>query len=268
MSNFDLSEALDSPHDLKDQGVEHCCFNMTDVQDEIFRIDEGLDLVVSRNPKNLRHFANLVLASNRKRKSLKHCGRGLSEEKLCSAIMDCLVTETTINMIHSPSTQVKTIFQRLHSATECTLCDHEQKNVVCGSDELKLQAITLQGGHGERKVNFQMYKYITACASDGEGLTVCLSISRDLHMSCSMEGDTVTLLLERCDEGDLKRISGDADMDRFLFFKRTVGVSLNSFESVKYRTWFISTSVKEENKPLEMCQQDTHTRLTCFKVNN
>ncbi|KAK5879107.1 hypothetical protein CesoFtcFv8_024445 [Champsocephalus esox] len=264
MSDFDLSQALEGPLDLVDNGCEGCCFNMTEVQDEIFSIEEGLDLVVSRNPKTLRHVAILLLAANRMKRGLSFCSRGLREEELCSAIMDSLVTETTVEIQSSSTTETR-IFHRLNSVIQCTLCDMVQKDVVYSSDDFKLQAITLQGGQGERKVNFKMSKYGTL--SDGDGQTVVLSIGGDLHMSCSLEDGKATLLLEKCDEGELKKISDDGDMDRFLFFKRTVGVSQNSFESVKYRGWLISTSWEEESKPLEMCEVDSGNRLTCFKLN-
>ncbi|XP_010772481.1 interleukin-1 beta [Notothenia coriiceps] len=264
MSDFNLSQALEGPLNLEDNGFEGRFFNMTEVQDEIFSIEDGLALLVSRNPKTLRHVAILLLAANRMRRGLSCCVRGLREEELCSAIMDSLVTETTVGT-QSSSTTVTRIFHRLNSVTQCTLCDMVQKDVVYSSDELKLQAITLQGGQGERKVNFKMSKYMTL--SDGVGQTVVLSIGRDLHMSCSLEDGKATLLLERCDEGELKKISDDGDMDRFLFFKRTEGVSQNSFESVKCRGWLISTSWEEESKPLEMCEVDSANRLTCFKLN-
>lgn len=50
-------------------------------------------------------------------------------------------------------------------------------------------------------------------------------------------------------------------MERFLFFRNGTGDSLNTFESVKYPGWFITTS-KEDYKPVQMCkQQSSHLQL-------
>lgn len=42
-------------------------------------------------------------------------------------------------------------FKRIGSVNLCTLCDTSKKHVICVSEEMKLQAITLKGGHGDRK---------------------------------------------------------------------------------------------------------------------
>lgn len=65
--------------------------NEQDVQDEIIRIDDGLELVVSHNTKTMKDVANLVLAVNRMKKPLTHCTQELSDEELCIAIMDNVV---------------------------------------------------------------------------------------------------------------------------------------------------------------------------------
>ena len=72
-----------------------------EVQDEFFSIEEGLDLVVSKNPKTLRHVAILLLAANRMRRGLSCCSRGLKGEELCSAIMDSLVTGREQQYLHN-----------------------------------------------------------------------------------------------------------------------------------------------------------------------
>lgn len=43
-------------------------------------------------------------------------------------------------------------------------------------------------------------------------------------------------------------------MERFLFFRNGTGDSLNTFESVKYPGWFITTS-KDDFKPVQMSKQ-------------
>lgn len=45
----------------------------------------------------------------------------------------------------------RSTFKRFGSVNLCTLCDTSKKDVICVSEEMKLQAITLKGGHCERK---------------------------------------------------------------------------------------------------------------------
>ncbi|KAM7368535.1 hypothetical protein PAMP_012869 [Pampus punctatissimus] len=237
-----------------------------DVKDGIFKLDEGLELVVSHNPQTMQCVANLVLAVNRMKPSLKSC-RELSDEQLCSMIMVSLEDENIVKTVHDSATGVKkSVFHRVNSVKQCTLCDTSHKDLVHTGD-LKLQAITLKGGNHERKINFKLSRYITPCSSDVKGQTIVLSISNNLHISSSMKDGKAVLNLEECSEGDLQNISDDEDMDRFLFYRRTTGVSLTTFESVKCPGWFISTSSEDEQQPVEMCQVDTSCRITYFKLN-
>ncbi|XP_076614644.1 interleukin-1 beta isoform X2 [Chaetodon auriga] len=258
-----------SSTELDDGGFESRCFNMKEVQDEVFRLDDGLDLVVSHNPKTMQRVAYLMLAVSRMKRPLTSSSRELSKGELCSVIMDSVVDETIVKTSENVSTAVtQGKFQRVNSVRLCTLCDSSQKDIVHESGALNLQAITLQGGHCERKVSFKLSRYITPCSSAGGGQTVVLSISSsNLHLSCSMKDGRAVLNLEECSEDNLKTISKDGDMDRFLFFKRTTGLSETSFESVTCRGWFISTSYEGENQPVEMCEADTYRRLTSFKLN-
>ncbi|XP_034752078.1 interleukin-1 beta [Etheostoma cragini] len=265
MCDFDLSQALDSSPECEETGSESGCFDMTDVQDEFFQLDEGLCMLVSRNRKTLLSVANLLLAANRMTRRVSRSE--LSDEELCSAILESLVTETVVPATEASSTGVRKIFQRMNSGNLCTLCDCSQKDIVRASGDLKLQAVTLQGGHGDKRVNFKLSRYISMCASADEGAAVLLSITNKLHMSCCMEDGKAVLKLEECREEDLKKISDDGDMDRFLFYKRTRGTSQTTFESVRCRGWFISTSHDAEHQPVEMCEADAARRVTCFKMN-
>ncbi|XP_037607763.1 interleukin-1 beta [Sebastes umbrosus] len=262
MCDFNLSDALDSSSDLD----QVSCDNMTDVKDEtFFRLNEGLNLVVSHDFTTLRSCAYLLLAVNKMKKALTRCGRELRDEELCSAIMESLVTETIVAATESSSAGVNKIFLRINSEDRCTLCDTSKKDVVTSGD-LKLQAITLSGGNCERKVTFKLARYMTSSFSSGQ--SVLLSITNtDLHISCSMEDGKAVLKLEECNVQNLKKISDAGNMDRFLFYKSTQGVSLNTFESVKYPGWFISTSGEDERQAVEMCTVDADNRLMCFNIN-
>lgn len=63
---------------------------MQDVQEEVIRLEEGLDLKVSRG-RNMKSVANLVLVVNTLKKFMTPRGRKLSEEELCSVILNNVV---------------------------------------------------------------------------------------------------------------------------------------------------------------------------------
>uniref|UniRef100_A0A3Q1GGD9 Interleukin-1 beta n=1 Tax=Acanthochromis polyacanthus TaxID=80966 RepID=A0A3Q1GGD9_9TELE len=244
----------------------HCLF-LTELQDEIIRLDKGLELEVSRSKRTLQGVANLVLAINRMAKPPSRCGRELSEDEFCSLIMDSVIEETVVKTDRNWSTgDGRVTFQRVNSGMQFSLCDSVQKDIVQQSGDLKLQAITLKGGHYERKVNFKMARYVPlgVCAADAQ--TVLLSITNNIHMSCTMTDGKLELTLENCSKDELLKISDNQNMDRFLFFKRASALALYTFESVKYRDWFISTSSKDEDQLVEMCKVDTAGRLTSFKL--
>ncbi|KAM4719598.1 interleukin-1 beta [Anableps anableps] len=237
MSDFDLAQALDSSPE----------------KSEIFVLSENLELMVTLNRKTMKGVANLVLAVNKLRKPLSLCGGDLSDDKLCSTIMDCVVGETVFQKgWHSSSGQRKPIFQRSRIMSEFMLCDTFKKNLILNSGELKLQAITLTGGYCDSRVSFEMRSYRPPCNSSIGSLIVLLSVAKDLHMSCSMKEGKVMLNLEKYREESLTEIDQDEGMDRFLFIKRISGVCLATFESVKYRGWFISTSSDECDQSVDM----------------
>ncbi|XP_045922608.1 interleukin-1 beta [Micropterus dolomieu] len=247
MCDFDLRDALETSPDVDDSGFESCCFDMTEVQDEIFKLDEGLDLVVSRNPMTVQCVANLVVAINRMKKPLTNYSRQLSGEELCSMIMDSLVDVTAVEECCSERGKK---YHRANSVKTITLSDRSKKDIIYNSVALKLQAITLQGGHSDRKVNFKLSRYIDY---ESKSSLVVLSIT-NLYMSCSMEGGKAVLKLEQFSEEEFNRIDCEK-MKRFLFLKGNDAMNFTTFESLSCPKWFIST-YEEENQPLEMSNVD------------
>ncbi|XP_008421476.1 interleukin-1 beta isoform X2 [Poecilia reticulata] len=262
MSDFDLADALDCSPEIRrpPSGTE-------DVEREV-KLSEDLNLMVTSNRMTMKSVANLVLAVNKLSKSLSLCGRDLSDVELCGAIMDCVVEETIFQEGWSNSSGTrKPVFQRCSSVHKFTVSDEYQKDFILTTGEMKLQAITLRAGNGDRKVNFEMCHYRPPCSSSIRSLTVLLSVSENLHISCSMEDGKVSLELEQYRHESLTEINQEDGLDRFLFIKNTPpGGSLVSFESVKFRGWFISTSSVEIDHSVEMCQAATASRVTCFKV--
>ncbi|XP_028273673.1 interleukin-1 beta [Parambassis ranga] len=269
-SDCNLSDALDSSPDSSPRSSQDisdpCCCDMQDIEDQTFRLDDGLDLQISTNRRTLQGVANLVLAVNRMKPPLALCSPDLSEGELCSAIMDCVVEETIAETTISATGQQRT-FYRANSVNEYSICDLSQKDIIHQSGEFKLQAITLKGGYQDRRVYFKMSRYFPfrVCHDDGE--SVLLSVAKNLHLSCTMIEDAVVLNLEECSEQDLTQIKDNENMARYLFFRRNSGVSMNTFESLKYRGWFISTSSQPENQTVEMCTVDATCRHREFKLN-
>uniref|UniRef100_A0A4W6ERT7 Interleukin-1 n=1 Tax=Lates calcarifer TaxID=8187 RepID=A0A4W6ERT7_LATCA len=207
---------------------------------------------VSHNPRTMQGVATLLLAVNRMKNS-----QTLNE--LTSNISFFLSTETIVKGVKISATgERRFVFERINSL-ECTLTDNSQKDIICTSEDLKLQAVTLKGGNCSHKG-----KRITTYISPNDGQTVVLSIrNHNFYISCSMTGDKHILLIKL-----LLFYIVVFNMKRFLFFNREgPEICLHTFESVKYRGWFISTAYEKENEPLEMCRVDSAYRLTKFKIN-
>ncbi|KAG7498575.1 interleukin-1 beta-like [Solea senegalensis] len=263
MSNFDLSEALESPLDWTAEKTEDksCCSDMECDPDEIFKLNVDLELVVSQNPLPMHRVVSLLLRANKIKKYLQRKGRGLSDDQLCTMIMNS-IEKTVVERVGTSSfpSGRRITLNRLRS-WECFLTDREKKDIVCtaASTPVELCAATLKGGNHSHKVTFKMASY------SGSEMTVALSlIKQKLYISCTMIDDKAVLRLEECDEEDLKAISNESDMERFLFHVK--GVDGTRFESVKCRGWFISTSYEKELQPLEMCQVDAVNRETAFSM--
>jgi hypothetical protein len=63
---------------------------------------------------------------------------------------------------------------------------------------------------------------------------------------------------------DLKSISKDSDMVRFLFYRTDIGVSASSLVSALHSGWYISTAT-EDNLPVEVCLQ-SESRYRSFTI--
>uniref|UniRef100_A0A3B4Y7L4 Interleukin-1 beta n=1 Tax=Seriola lalandi dorsalis TaxID=1841481 RepID=A0A3B4Y7L4_SERLL len=223
-----------SPLGFDDTGPESRCFDMTVRENDqlhikIINLDTGLNLEISCNPKTMKSVATLVMAVNRMKKSPTRSSWELRGDELCSVIMDSLVDETVVKTVADATTGQRSIkFVRARSE-ECTLSDTQKKDIICTPGDLKL---------------FSYFFHLFA----------------SIHVRINTRH--FSLSWQECSEDDIRN-----DMDRFLFEKKLSGKSQTSFESVKHRGWFISTS-ESENQPVELCQIDSAQRVTSFNVSS
>lgn len=81
-----------------------------------------------------------------------------------------LSTETIVKGVKISATgERRFVFERINSL-ECTLTDNSQKDIICTSEDLKLQAVTLKGGNcshkGKRITTATMNVYIKTICND------------------------------------------------------------------------------------------------------
>uniref|UniRef100_A0A3P9H6D7 Interleukin-1 beta n=1 Tax=Oryzias latipes TaxID=8090 RepID=A0A3P9H6D7_ORYLA len=252
LNDFHLSQALDSEPES-----DSFCFDMADEKEKVFELEDNLDLIVSYNRRTLKKMVNLVMTINKMKMPPSERSSDLQGDGICSTVMEHVVKETVVCKDENVSSGERRVsFTRTGSRTEFKLSDMSQRHIVHFSEEMKLKAITLKAGYCHLKVNFTMSRYNPTSCSDNSGMTVLLSITKNLHLSCTKTDKEVVLNLEECCEEKLKEIKKDEDMDRFLFFKKITGKSQWSFESVKYSGWFIKTSPEDTEPLVEMCEVD------------
>ncbi|KAM9307414.1 uncharacterized protein KZ484_000738 isoform 2-T2 [Pholidichthys leucotaenia] len=140
MDDFDLSQALE----------DRCYLEKNDIkiekEDEVIKLEEGLELTVSRDRKTMKSVSNLVLVNNKMRRLIPPELRG---DALCREIMEYVANETIFKPVQNSSGGKFTLHRV--ASMECSLTDSSQKAIILAG-ESKLEAITLRGGEYERKV--------------------------------------------------------------------------------------------------------------------
>ncbi|KAJ8379279.1 hypothetical protein SKAU_G00000570 [Synaphobranchus kaupii] len=227
---------------------------------------KGLQLEVIQHPHSLRHVANLIVALQRMKPSHTPLGTEFSDDDLINIMLENVIEEhdtlKVLDTVHSkPSVFSNTTVE------QCSVCDRDQKSLVLKESPLELQAVILQGGSIDLKVNLHLATYKSRTFTDSARRPVALSIAgRNLYLSCSKSAGSPILQLEEVkDRKMLKTINAEGDMGRFLFLRREQGFAGTSLESLKFRGWFISTAV-ENKMPVEMCEEASPARFTTFSI--
>ncbi|TSM28087.1 Metal transporter CNNM3 [Bagarius yarrelli] len=222
-------------------------------------LHQGLRIEVTKEPFSMRSVANVVIALQR----LKHIQRVQSTEftdkDLFNIFMENVIEENLVINLKCSESKSYSIQDKI---VRCTICDKSKRTLV--QKEKALLAVTLKGGNEENKAWFNLSAYNPSnCTENTKGQPVCLNIVKtNFFLSSTLQNETPVLGLEEVkDKETLKAIKENDGMERFLFFRIGSGDSLNTFESVKYPGWFISTS-KDDFKPVQMSKQQTsHLQL-------
>ncbi|XP_066506513.1 uncharacterized protein [Hoplias malabaricus] len=225
---------------------------------------EGLRIEISEQPHSMRKVVNIVIALQRLQKFQKIQSTDFTDNDLLNVIMENLIEESVVIKLHHTSSRT---YKKQDKIVQCTICDNLKKKLVRNPINGKLLAITLRGGSSSRSVSMNLSAYTTPSYTSTDGQPVCLGIAQsNLYLACSNVSGTPQLILEAMnDKETLKSIIEADDMERFLFFRKVTGNSINTFESVKHPGWFISTS-NEEYKQVDMCTAKDSSRQKVFTL--
>ncbi|KAG9354884.1 hypothetical protein JZ751_001597 [Albula glossodonta] len=209
---------------------------------------------------------DLVVMLQRMKHNHTPVGTEFSDDDLLNIMLENVLEEHVTSHILSPEESGAGVFKST-AVVGCSVCDEQQKSWVLKQQPLQLQAVTLQGSNMDLKVNLSLSTYMTRSFTNGASRPVALGIAgKDLYLSCSESDGNPVLQLEKVTSTEmLKEIDAQGDMVRFLFLRKDSGFSSTTFESLKFRGWFISTAV-ENRMPVQMCHKEDDTRITCFTI--
>uniref|UniRef100_A0AAR2JK65 Interleukin-1 n=1 Tax=Pygocentrus nattereri TaxID=42514 RepID=A0AAR2JK65_PYGNA len=223
-------------------------------------LHKGLRIEISEQPHTMRQVTNIIIALQ-KFKQVR--STEFTDHELFNIIIENIV-EGAVNLCFSalPHHSTETALQ--DRVIQCTVCDGLKKSLVQSQGTPNLLAVTLRGGNSNRSVGINLSTYTTPGCKATNGQPICLKIAQsNLYLACTKESGTSSqphLILET-----LKTIEENDGMERFLFFRKVTGGSINTFESVKYPHWFISTS-KNESMPVDMCVEEDTSRQKVFTL--
>uniref|UniRef100_A0A3B4C2D0 Interleukin-1 n=1 Tax=Pygocentrus nattereri TaxID=42514 RepID=A0A3B4C2D0_PYGNA len=230
-------------------------------------LHKGLRIEISEQPHTMRQVTNIIIALQ-KFKQVR--STEFTDHELFNIIIENIV-EGAVNLCFSAlPTSNPPFISKQDRVIQCTVCDGLKKSLVQSQGTPNLLAVTLRGGNSNRSVGINLSTYTTPGCKATNGQPICLKIAQsNLYLACTKESGTSSqphLILEDVkDEETLKTIEENDGMERFLFFRKVTGGSINTFESVKYPHWFISTS-KNESMPVDMCVEEDTSRQKVFTL--
>uniref|UniRef100_A0A8C1D1U8 Interleukin-1 n=1 Tax=Cyprinus carpio carpio TaxID=630221 RepID=A0A8C1D1U8_CYPCA len=226
---------------------------------------KDIKLELSPHPHSMRKVVNIVIAVEKLKHIKKMSSGKFSQDALLNIILENVIEERLVKPLNATQTYCKT-----SRTLQCTVCDKYKKTLVQSNkltnQDLHLKAVTLSAGTIQYKVQFSMSPYVSSDPQNN-GQPVCLGISNsNLYIACTQSGGSPPVLLLKEVSGPLNTITaGDPNgYDSLLFFRKETGTDYNTFESVKYPGWFISTAF-DDWKRVEMSQVPTD-RTTDFTL--
>ncbi|XP_036450755.1 interleukin-1 beta-like [Colossoma macropomum] len=229
-------------------------------------LHKGLQIEITKQPHSMRQVANFIIALNKFKHTQKVRSTEFTDNELFNIILESVIEESVVTTVHCES--LKT-YNKHDRVIQCTVCDSLKKSLVRFQGGRTLLAVTLKGGNSSQSVSINLSSYTTPRCGATNGLPVCLGIAQsDLYLACTNVSGTPSLNLEVVEDKEaLKTIYENDDMERFLFLRKDTAKSNNTFESVKYPGWFISTS-KNEYTSVDMCVERDTSRQKVFSLHN
>ncbi|KAL6472491.1 hypothetical protein MHYP_G00186790 [Metynnis hypsauchen] len=229
-------------------------------------LHQELRIEISEQPHSMRQVANIIIALHRFKHTQKVQSTEFTDHELLNIILESIIEESVVTTVHCES--LKT-YNKQDRVVQCTMCDGLKKSLVQFQGGHTLLAVTLKAGNSSRSVSINLSSYTTPRCGAGDGLPVCLGIAQsDLYLACTNVSGTPSLNLEVVEDKEaLKTIYENDDMERFLFRRKLTAKSINTFESIKYPGWFISTA-RNENMPVDMCVEGDNHRQKVFSLHN
>nr|AFN02623.1 interleukin-1 beta [Ctenopharyngodon idella] len=222
---------------------------------------EGIKLEMWRHSTSMKQVVNIIIALERV-KNIKPKSSEFGEEEVLNIIMENVIQARRVTAAEATPSYYKT-----SKTLQCSICDQFKKFLVKSSGSPRLLGVTLRDGNSDSKVRFNLSMYASPSATPNASQPVCLAISKsNLYLACTeSDGSSPHLVLKEVTE-TLNTIKAGDQHDNLLFFRKETGVANNTFESVKYPGWFISTAFKDMEQ-VEVCQVPS-SRITDFTLEN
>ncbi|XP_056592649.1 interleukin-1 beta [Triplophysa dalaica] len=209
---------------------------------------------------SMKPVVNIVIVMHKMMKSYKQPSE-FGRHELHTFIMENVLEERIISSAKAGPRYIKS------KVLQYSVCDQYQKTLIRSSED-RLMAATLKGGNINQKVQFNLCTYISPSSSVADSQPVCLGISNTrLYLACSRTDSSSLPKLELREINDtLNTIEADDPMgyDHLLFYRKESGVAYNTFESLKFPGWFISTTF-EDFEEVEVCQKSVN-HISSFKL--
>ncbi|KAI7793631.1 interleukin-1 beta [Triplophysa rosa] len=211
---------------------------------------------------SMKPVVKIVIVMHKMMKSYKQPSES-GRHELHTFIMENVLEERVVSSAKAGPRYTKS------KVLQCSVCDQYQKTLIRSSGDLRLKAATLKGGNIHQKVQFNLCTYVSPSSSVADSQPVCLGISNSsLYLACSRSDSSNLPKLELREITDtLNTIEANDPMgyDHLLFYRKQSGVAYNTFESVKFPGWFISTTF-EDFEEVEVCQQSVN-HISSFMLN-